>query len=224
MGNISNINISGEGAKRGWKGAKSDKKSMCEFQLLLVCTVKSWCSCLQKKSLTFQVTFWKVYRQHGNWCNPIIPKGNLAYCSSKWNKICGQCLYNVILEVPVQLVTSSVLSRVKLDWSIWKQKSYLCHLRVLNLNLWNHSRVSRTALSLSRWFIGSPQQMKLFFISTWWGHCILPAHFLGAKSCCFSPRIFLTLVLAKEKAECSCYRPPGRCRSEMGAHNCHWAQ
>lgn len=178
----------------------------------------------EKNHWHFRLLFERNIGNMANWCNPVIPDGNLTYCSSNWNKICGQCLYNVILEIPVQLVTSSVLSRVKLDWSIWKQKSYLCHLRVLNLNLWNHSRVSRTALSLSRWFIGSPQQMKLFFISTWWGHYILPPHFLGAKSCCFSPRIFLTLVLAKEKAEYSCYGPPGCYRSGTGAHTCHWAK
>jgi len=196
MGSISNINISGEGAGRGWKGAESDKKIRVSSNSCWYAQWKAGATAYRKNQWSFRFLFERNIGNMANWCNPVIPNGDLAYSSGNWNKSCAQCLYNVTSEIPAQLVTNSVLSRVKLDgWkasSVWKQKSYLCHLRVLSLVLWNHSRVSRTALSLSRWFIGSPQQMKLFFIFAWWGRYILPPHFLGAKSCCFSPRIFLT--------------------------------
>lgn len=90
----------------------------------------------------------------------------------------------------MQLVTRSVLSKVKLGWwkalSFWKQKTYIWwYLRVLDVILWNHSGTSGAALSLSHQFIGRPQQIKLFVFSTWWGHyCVLPAY---SPSCLVKP-------------------------------------
>lgn len=113
-----------------------------------------------------------------HWCNPLIPEGSLvSQCSGN-----SQSLYNIVSEIPVQLITSyfehgqvrfmkgsSLLEAIKLHLMISK---------CITMILFNYLGIPGTVLSLFHQFIGRPQEVKLLVTSASWVHHVLP-------DCCY---------------------------------------
>lgn len=119
--------------------------------------------------------FWFLFEKNmdnlAHWWNPLILKGSLvSQCSGN-----NQSLYNIVSEIPVQLVLSMVKSGSwKFLW-FWKQKSYIWwYWRALTMILLSYSDIPGTVLSLFHQFIWRAQEVKLLATSVSWVHHVLP--------------------------------------------------